>query len=130
MKRGKLAGIRREDLEPVWNRHDIPLSKVAARLGVSKNAISKLARRFGLPKRESVCRSLIDDDQMARMWICGVPARDIARHFGLTTPCAIYMRRKKLGLQPRGGRLPEHKITPLHVFLEREMLERMGERKK
>lgn len=126
-----LANITREALEPVWNRHDIPTEVIAARLGVTRQALSLKARSLGLPSREGNRRKKSDDDTFRRMWLAGVSSTEMAEYFGYSRGAAVSKRRKMLGLPPRtrgkGGdtRSGWKETITIAQFREQELAERM-----
>ncbi len=130
MKR-PLANISREALEPVWMRHDIPTEVIAARLGVTRQALSLKARSLGLPSRERNRRKNSDDETFRRMWLAGVSSIEMAAYFGYSCGAAVSRRRKMLGLPPRtrskGGdnRGGWNETITIAQFREQELAERM-----
>ncbi|WP_457647641.1 hypothetical protein [Profundibacter sp.] len=130
MKR-PLKNITSEVLEPVWMRHDIPTEVIAARLGVTRQAISSKAHRLGLPSRAKNRRKLVDDETFARMWFAGVSASEMADAFGYCGKAAITTRRRLLGLPARrrergsGNRGGWPKTITITQFYEQELAERM-----
>ena len=133
MKANPLANITREALEPVWMRLDIPTEKIAATLGVSRQAISAKAKSLGLPSRRGnqKPKQKVDDETFRRMWLAGVNSREMAEHFGYAHPSAIGHRRVLLGLPPRkratGGK--NHggwmQTTRLAQFAEMELARKL-----
>lgn len=51
MPRYALQHITRERLEPIWNRREISITRIAEALGVSRQGISCRAKVLGLPPR-------------------------------------------------------------------------------
>ncbi len=126
-----LANITREALEQVWMRHDIPTEVIAARLGVTRQALSLKARSLGLPSRERNRRKNSDDETFRRMWLAGVSSTEMAAYFGYSCGAAVSRRRKILGLPPRtrskGGdnRGGWNETITIAQFREQELAERM-----
>lgn len=96
-----LKNLTRADLEPIWNRTDIPTERIARALGVTRQGLSHKARALGLPSRAKNRMKYVDDDTFARMWSAGVSTTDMARYFGYCGAAAISHRRALLGLPPR-----------------------------
>ncbi|MGR3495409.1 hypothetical protein [Citreimonas sp.] len=98
-----LHRLTRDALEPVWMRLDIPTERIAARLGVTRQALSHKARSLGLPPRTGNQRShqKVDAGTFRRMWLAGVNTSDIAKAFGYSHRAAVSRRRRLMGLPPR-----------------------------
>ena len=133
--RGRLTHVTRAQLEPLWSRHDIPSRRIAAALGVTREALRQKAMRLGLPPRagNQRCNQKVDDATFARMWQAGVSTTEMARHFGYAHPSAIGHRRVLLGLPPRSRRRGGNKTggwvetITLREFAEMEMGRLMAE---
>lgn len=118
----------------LWLCRDIPVARIAATFGVTRQAVSHMARRLGLPRRPPGRERQGDEALFAEMWESGVAIREIAAHFGIS-PVTVCTRRKALGLKPRdrggpgaraGGGWP--RPMPLSAFLEGKLAERMAAR--
>ncbi|MBR9839918.1 MAG: hypothetical protein GYB50_18760 [Rhodobacteraceae bacterium] len=98
-----LRNITREALEPLWSRHDIPTAKIAAALGVSRQALSQKARVLGLPSRarNQAPNQKLSDAEFRKLWLAGVSTRDIAKAGGYSHPNAVCHRADVLGLPRR-----------------------------
>ncbi|OWU77611.1 hypothetical protein [Marinibacterium profundimaris] len=131
---GALRNITREQLEPLWARHDIPVKRLAEALGVSRQAVSLRAKALGLPSRASNRRPLekCSAEYFTRLWLAGVSQKDIAAACGYTRAQTVGQRRRMLGLPPRrrerctGTRSGWGTIT-MDQFLEAELGRRMRE---
>jgi len=121
---GPLANITREVLEPVWNRRDIPISRMAERLGVTPQGLSWRALRMGLPSRRGnrEMRKKCSDDVFRRMWDFGVKSPDIARYFGYAYASRVRTRRMEMGLAPRPCGF---RWKPIEAFWEAELARKM-----
>lgn len=88
-----------------WNLfgtgHDIPTERIAAALGVSRQAVSYKANKLGLPSRAKVRKQYCDDATFKRLWDAGVCTTAIAKPFGYSHRQAVGHRRVVLGLTPR-----------------------------
>lgn len=130
-----LAKITPEAFAPVWLRHEIPSSRIAETLGVSRQAVSYLAKKFGLPPRTGNQKSKqkVDNETFRRMWMAGVSSVDMARHFGYAGSGSIVARRRLLKLPPRTRRAGNcarggwYETISLTEFAEMELARRMKE---
>lgn len=98
-----LKNITREDLEPLWSRLDIPAARIAAALGVTRQALSAKAKKLGLPSRYTnrVPQKRGADELFARMWLAGVRMDEMASYLGYSGPSSVSNRRRAMGLPPR-----------------------------
>lgn len=103
MPREKLANITAESLGPVWSRLDIPTARIAAALGVTRQALSRKAHNLGLPSRgnNQVLKCKIADAEFTRLWLAGVAVKDIRRICGYAGHGVVRARRIRLGLPKR-----------------------------
>lgn len=123
---GDLRNIGREALGPVWAREDIPTEKMAAALGVSRQAISQRAKSLGLPSRASVRGKKGDDALFVTLWEAGVRPADIMRYLGYSCRQCVTQRRRMLGLPPRRG--TGLRMISIEQFLNDRAQERLRER--
>jgi len=96
-----LANITRELLEPIWSRRDIAIKDIAARLGVTRQAICSKAKTFGLPSRAGNQIKYGSDDIFRRLWLAGVSTNEIAAALGYSHKSAVGVRSKAMGLPAR-----------------------------
>lgn len=124
-----LRNITAEDLAPIWSRHEIPKTRIAEALGVSRQGLSWKARSLGLPDRPKVRRCKLDDETFTELWLAGVRAQDIADAYGYSSRSAIGVRAGKLNLPRRkrggGGRGGWPPTISLLTYREREIGEAM-----
>lgn len=97
------AAVRRFWLDP-----NIRTQDAADQLGLTRQGLSDMARRMGLPSRaknRAAVKKGSDNEFMA-MWLAGVCLEDMARHFGYASHRGVCQRRAALGLpgRTRGGK--------------------------
>lgn len=99
----KLSKIDAATFAAAWARVDIPLDRMAAALGCSRQALSFRAKRDGLPSRvkNREPQKLLSDEVFRRMWTAGVSSFEMAKAGGYSHPSAIGCRRILLGLPKR-----------------------------
>lgn len=132
---GALDRITRDDLAPLWNRREVPLDRIAAALGVSRQGLSWKAKALGLAPRgqNQEPNKRGSDDLFRRMWMAGVNVREMAEHFGYARKECISVRRRMMGLpaRSRGGKVGSRsgwaETVPLSAFLKDELIRRMHE---
>lgn len=130
---GEPRSFNREIFAVLWNNHRVPTARIAETMGVTRQAVSWHAHHMGLPSREKLRKRKSDPALLSEMWLAGVRAADIARHFGLAHHSCAVTAAKKLGLPGRkrgaSGRMNggwEPNIT-LEEFLEARLGARMAE---
>ncbi len=130
---GEPRRFNRDVFARLWNDHRVPTARIAATMGVTRQAVSWHAHHMGLPSREKLRKRKSDPALLSEMWLAGVRSADIARHFGMAHHSCAVTAAKKLGLPGRkrgpsgwmnGGW--ESNIT-LEQFLEAKLGERMAE---
>lgn len=103
-ERYALSRIQREHLEPVWSRLEIPTERIAASLGVSRQALQQRAKRLGLPSRSGNMepkKLYRDNETFRRMYLAGVSTREMAEVMGFANCSGVCMRARRLGLPYR-----------------------------
>jgi hypothetical protein len=129
-----LKKLTADDLRPLWSRLDIPISKIAAPLGVTQSALGQKARALGLPSRHGnrEMSKRVDDKTFARLWMAGLAMKDIAKVCGYQSINGVSCRRRRQGLPPRkrattvvDGVMWEGTIT-LAQFYEQEVARMMA----
>lgn len=132
--RTPLSNITREHLDPVWSRLDISTEKIAAALGVTRQALSGKAHSLGLPKRTKnrAPQTKGDDALFSRMWLAGVSSPEMAAFFGYSHPSSVTTRRQNMGLprrnRSRGGKTPWAETISIDQFWEMEVARKMQEK--
>ncbi|MEB3419931.1 AsnC family protein [Salipiger marinus] len=98
-----LRRVTRGLLEPLWINRKIPVSKIAARLGVTPNAVHNRARALGLQPRGNAKphKKKVDDETFSRMWIAGVNVYEISKFCGYAKAASVSKRARMMGLPPR-----------------------------
>ncbi|MBR9836996.1 MAG: hypothetical protein GYB50_03775 [Rhodobacteraceae bacterium] len=124
---GHLRKITAEVLGPIWARRDIPVSRIAAHLGVSHQAVSAHARRLGLPPRGRTNKDSLkrgSDADLRKLWLAGISTREIAKALGFTQGASVSTRARRLGLPPRaGGGIRSHEYRPTMTLAELREIE-------
>lgn len=92
------AQARRLWLDPTVRTED-----AARQLGITRQGLSDMARRMGLPPRTKNRTALKkgSDEEFRRLWLAGVRLEDMARHFGYASHRGVCARRAALGLPMR-----------------------------
>jgi len=118
----------------LWRDGSLSTDAIAARLGISRQAVSQRARARGLPQRRGGMRArVVDAALFARMWRAGVPTSEMARYFGYAHHNCVSTRARLDGLPPRrrgsAGRRNGGWESGLSLaqFLEAEVGRRMRE---
>jgi len=105
------------ELARLWADPKLKKAEIAARVGLSEKGLLRRIKAQGLEPRSLATKqpSIPEDSIFAALWAAGVPAREIAQHFGVDQK-TIGNTRRRLGLplRTRGKRCP---IT-LAEFLE------------
>ncbi|WP_108482274.1 hypothetical protein [Oceaniglobus ichthyenteri] len=131
-----LKRLTKADIEPLWSRLDVPTSRIATSLGVSRQSLSSKAKALGLPSRSGnqVPAHRSDNATFIRMWTAGVNATEMARVFGYADAASVSHRRRNLGLPARStGTVVNAKVRngraetiSLAEFLERGVASAMA----
>ncbi|MCD1619159.1 hypothetical protein K7H20_13900 [Salipiger manganoxidans] len=102
-KYAPLRKITRELLEPLWVNRKIPVSKIAAHLGVSANSVHKRALALGLEPRGNAKphKKMVDDETFSRMWAAGVNVYEMSDFCGYAKASSVSKRAAMMGLPPR-----------------------------
>lgn len=115
----------------LWNNHSVPVQRIAAAMGITRQGVSWRARSLGLPSRAKVRARKADPDLLRDMWLAGVASAEIARHFGMASGDSAATAARMLGLPRRkrgpsgrmnGGWLPTITVAE---FFEMKLAERM-----
>lgn len=99
-----LHKLTREDLEPIWNRREIPLDRIAAALGVTRQGLTYKAKSLGLQPRSKNYepqKKGLSDEKFIQLLEDGVLLKDIAAAYGYERPSNLTTRRRNMGLPPR-----------------------------
>ena len=72
-------------IRAAWADLSVSATVAAERIGLSRNALHKRAKRMGLPPRPDGRRPKANERLLRRLWLAGVPAKEIARLFGCHT---------------------------------------------
>ena len=102
MSRAGAAWSRRDDdrLRRDWAR-DVPVPRIAERLGRTPRSVSTRAALLCLPRR--ITRWGAGEDALLRsLWAAGAPADAIAEAVR-RSPAAVFMRAQALGLSRRNA---------------------------
>lgn len=117
--------VSHAEFRRMWSDPALTLPDLAARLGVTAQAVSARAKARGLPARgcggTRFAKAAIED--ILPMWRAMVTTDDIGRHFGCRGG-AIRLRMKRAGItRPACHR---HNSLPLAEWYARQMAERMA----
>lgn len=92
----------------LWLDTSIRTEDAAAELGITRQGLSDMARRLGLPSRAKNygLQKRGSDADFRHMWLAGVSVEDLARHFGYVDHRGVCQRRRMMGLpaRTRGGK--------------------------
>lgn len=100
--------IPAETIRRVWRDPSLTTAQAAAAVGLSRSNLWRRAMALGEAPRPEGTRPVITDADaplFGRLWLAGVMAREIARHFGCHH-LTVSVTARRLGLPPRrmGGR--------------------------
>jgi len=85
----------------LWNNHDIPTNRIAAAMGITRQAVSWRAHRMGLPCRGKLRVKKHKPGLLTELWLAGVSSKEIAAHFGMASHSSAIKAAKDLGLPHR-----------------------------
>lgn len=104
------TAFNREIFARLWNDHSVPTARIAAAMGLTRQGVSWHARKLNLPGRDKLRRKLYEETTLRDMWLAGVKASEIAKHFGMAHHACASTAARKLGL-PRRQRGPSGKMN-------------------
>ena len=95
-------------IRALWLDPTIRTEDAAKQLGISRQLLSDMASRLGLPSRKGLggkIRSKGTDAEFRRLWLAGVSLKDMQAYFGYASHRGVCTRRERLGLplRTRGG---------------------------
>ncbi|AZB68198.1 hypothetical protein [Cereibacter sphaeroides] len=91
----------------LWADTSRSTQDMAEELGITRQGLSDMARRLGLPKRRTnyEAQKRGSDALFRELWLAGVSCEEIARHLGYESHRGVVQRREMMGLpqRTRGG---------------------------
>jgi hypothetical protein len=96
--RGKVLTLAQ--FTAMWMDQSLTVDDMAAALGITNSAVSKRARKRGLPMRSGGFSPLLAGTDFPAMWSFGVSLREMSKHFGVSKHVP-YQQALRLGLPVR-----------------------------